>query len=81
MKTYRKEEQWVDLLESITCDKCGKVVEDVFEVQEAVSLVIHCGYGSKTWGDLSKVECDLCEQCIYEMIAPYARVSGYGPLA
>ena len=63
------------------CDRCRKKLsndgEHFYELQETVSIHVHCGFGSKTWGDLNNVNCDLCEQCIYELIADFARVSRY----
>jgi len=82
MKTYRKEERLVDELDTVECDRCHKIIkadsiQGQFEIQETVSIEVVCGYGSKTWGDLHQVECDLCEQCIYELISDFARVTRY----
>lgn len=79
MKKIVKEEKIIDEVYSIECDRCHKEVtrNDIFELQEFVSLDIHCGYGSKTWGDLHQVEVDFCEQCIYDLVAEYARVTRY----
>ena len=79
MKAYRKDENRVDVLDKIECDRCHQVIssKDNYDIQEVFSIDIHCGYGSKTWGDLHRVECDLCEQCIYELIKDFARVTRY----
>lgn len=82
MKTFTKEQAWHDVIDTIECDRCHKVIksdsiENHFALQETFSIDIKCGYGSKTWGDLHRVEADLCEQCIYELISPFARVSRY----
>lgn len=79
MKVYRKEAGREDVLESIECDRCHRVIhgDDLFKIQEVVSLDIRCGYGSKMWGDLHRVECDLCENCLFELIGDFARVSRY----
>ena len=79
MKVYRNEGVGTDTLDSVECDRCHRVIhsDDQFTLQEVVSLDIRCGYGSKTWGDLHRVECDLCEQCLYELIGDFARVSRY----
>ena len=82
MKKFRKEEQLVDILEEFECDRCHKIIKnesthDLFELQETFSIEVTCGYGSKTWGDLYRAECDLCEQCIYDLISDFARVTRY----
>ena len=70
-----------DMPDILSCDRCGKQIpndeEHHYELQETVSLHVHCGYGSKTWGDLNNVDCDLCEQCIHDLIADFARASRY----
>lgn len=79
MKAYRKEGEDAGTLESVECDRCHRVISshDLYTLQEVLSLNISCGYGSKTWGDLHRVECDLCEQCLYDLIGDFARVSRY----
>lgn len=76
MRTYRKEEQWVDIIDTLKCDRCGTNIDsgDILELQECVSFHFTCGYNSTTWGDMSMVECDLCQECIYTLIKDFARV-------
>jgi len=82
MKKYRDEQCTRPVLDEVECDRCHKVIvadsiAGQFELQETYSIDIKCGYGSKTWGDLHQVKADLCEQCIFELISPFARVSRY----
>jgi len=56
---------------SMQCDKCKKTytVEDVggLETQEFHHIMFKGGYGS-VFGDGARVDCDLCQHCLYEMI-------------
>lgn len=61
-------------LVSITCDKCRKVysVEDDekdcrLEIQEFHRIHFTGGYSS-VFGDGTRVDCDLCQHCLHEMI-------------
>ena len=78
MKTYVKEQQWVDVVDEFKCDRCGHVIKSdhidaVFELQETFSLDLTGGYGSKYFGDMTNVKADLCEKCLYEIFSPFAR--------
>ena len=57
-------------LESITCDRCKKVITDDFELQEIHSISFTGGYSS-VFGDMNRVDCDLCQQCLYELIGEF----------
>jgi hypothetical protein len=58
-----------------TCDICGKkyiIDSDPFETQEFHLVDFVGGYGS-VFGDMAKVECDICQHCLYEMIGKNCR--------
>jgi len=77
MITTKKVTVEIEDLDSITCDKCGKVFsydDDILETQEFLKINFYGGYAS-VFGDMTHVECDLCQRCLHEMIAPYMRVS------
>lgn len=59
----------------LTCDRCGRVVpeSDHAEWSETLRLRFTGGYGS-IFGDGSKVEVDLCQQCVKELIGPFCLV-------
>ena len=59
---------------SITCDKCGKTFENDLEIQEFHHIDYFGGYGS-VFGDMNKVECDICQHCLKEMIGDIIRVN------
>jgi transposase len=75
MKNY-KEIVVNDLeLTSITCDCCGVTHTDIFEIQEFLTWEDTCGYGNRMFGDLNKVELDLCQVCTFELLGKYVRVT------
>lgn len=62
---------------AIICDKCGRRAEsdlDHFEVQEYLSIDNIGGYGSVI-GDGTRLQLDLCQHCVKELLLPYARIS------
>ncbi len=78
---------------SIECDKCHKVylnseeevidgqhhitaMNDMFEIQEFHHIKFTGGYGSE-FGDGDKVECDICQHCLKEMIGSFCRITEY----
>ena len=60
---------------SCQCDKCKKIIvaTDHMEYQEMHHIHFTGGYGS-IFGDESRVECDLCQSCLQEMIGKFARI-------
>ena len=74
MKTYK--ETMIAHVASITCDKCGKCANRKDpDFSEFLSIEIIGGYDSKHWGDLTKAEIDLCEECHYGMFKDFAKLS------
>lgn len=64
-------------IQSVTCDRCNKswTPVDFIEYQEAHYINFTGGYGS-LFGDMSKVTCDLCQNCLYDLIKLYCYVDG-----
>ena len=65
MKKLKTIEVPENVIENITCDKCGKVSEDGF-IPYIHTISIDWGYGSKF--DTEKWEIDLCENCLVQML-------------
>lgn len=62
---------------SIICDRCGRRAEnesDSFEFGEYLSLDHIGGYGSIV-GDGTRLQLDLCQHCVRELLYPFARTS------
>lgn len=56
------------------CDRCKKRIEweDHMEFQEMHHIDFRAGYGS-IFGDETRVKCDLCQDCLKELIGEFAR--------
>lgn len=59
---------------SVTCDVCGKTYDDVMEIQEFLFINLDGGFNS-IFGDESKIECEVCQHCLKELLGKYLRVS------
>ncbi len=62
---------------SIICDRCGRrsdIESDDVEFDEYLSLNRIGGYGSII-GDGTRLQLDLCEYCIKELLYPFARIN------
>jgi len=59
---------------SITCDRCGKTFDDMMDMQEFHRVKFTGGYSS-VFGDMTKVECDLCQDCLKDLIGDYCRTT------
>lgn len=60
---------------TIACDKCGRSDDvDGMEGQEFLRHSDGAGYGS-VFGDGSRVELDLCQHCVKEVLGPWVRVT------
>ncbi len=71
MRTYKivtvKEQE----LTSFKCNRCNKeMINDDMELQESHSIGFVGGYSS-VFGDMNKVECDLCQQCLKDLIGEF----------
>jgi hypothetical protein len=75
MKIYKKFEELKAV--SITCDVCGRgAALDDYEGQEFISVDMVAGYGS-VFGDMNKVEFDMCQHCLQERLGQFVRVTPY----
>jgi hypothetical protein len=61
---------------AITCDRCRKTYDDVLERQEFLCWADTGGYGNIVFGDMSRVEIDLCQYCVIEVLGQWVRVLG-----
>lgn len=59
----------------MVCDRCKKVFDDTLETQEFLSWQMTAGYGNTQFGDLNKLELDLCQYCTKEVLGDWIRVS------
>ena len=77
MRNYREENQKVKVLETMTCDVCKKTYteKDWEETQEFHCIDFVGGYGS-IFGDGVRVQCDICQHCLNDLIGSYIRVVG-----
>jgi len=76
MINYETKKKLVKEVVSVKCDKCGKdysIEEDVFEIQEFHHIKFVGGYDS-IFGDGNKVECDICQSCLFETIKDICRI-------
>jgi len=60
------------------CDKCHKKfddknADDIYEIQEFLHFRNVGGYGS-VFGDEAKIELDLCQHCVKEVLGQYLRI-------
>jgi len=77
MKTYVVEITKTDVLDFVTCDVCKKVFKmpkNELDIQEMGSISFVGGYGS-IFGDGTKVECDICQYCLSELLGKYLRIN------
>lgn len=65
----------VNTLIGITCDCCGDRHEDVIETQEFLSFHTTAGYGNMAFGDMNKLDLDLCQYCQKKLLGDYIKVS------
>lgn len=63
------------VLDSITCDVCGKTYlvtsqKDSLEIEEFSHINFTGGYAS-VFGDSNNIVCDICQHCLRSMIEKY----------
>lgn len=71
-----KKKQTATVVVGFKCDRCGKDVscDDTYEYQESLHINFVGGYGS-VFGDGTKVECDLCQNCLQELIKDFCHIT------
>lgn len=60
----------------VVCDRCGKQMSDddpYNGYNNRTQIRFRAGYAS-LFGDGNKVEGDLCDRCLYELLGPYLRI-------
>lgn len=70
MIIYKKEMVEIEKPDKIICDRCKNEITDDFEIQEIISIKFTGGYLS-VFGDGIGVECDLCQDCLKELIGDF----------
>lgn len=75
MIKYKKKIKEVEVIEYFNCDFCGKKIkqEDHFEWDEMHRIHFVGGYGS-VFGDGCEVQCDICQNCVYQLIKNFAKM-------
>jgi len=66
----------------VVCDRCGKRMseDEPFDgYNNRTQIRFRAGYAS-LFGDSNKVEGDLCDKCLYELLGPYLRVVEPDPI-
>lgn len=74
MKLYLTETKQVERITAWICDKCQERYDDPFEMQEFHHIDFVGGYGS-VFGDGNQVLCDLCQDCLKELLGPFLRIA------
>lgn len=61
-------------LASIECDCCGTIIdaENVFEIQEFLTVNFCGGYGS-VFGDMTHIRGDFCQYCVKQLLGKYLK--------
>lgn len=75
MIKYKEVQQPTQEIVSVKCDVCGKEYnkgQDDFEIEEFHFIRFTGGYGS-IFGDGSRVECDICQNCLQKLIGDFCR--------
>lgn len=88
---YTTKTKEVSVETSASCDRCKTVFKnadetdengymtvnaqhDLFERQEMLNIKFRGGYGS-IFGDCDLIECDLCQNCVKELLGEYIRIT------
>lgn len=62
---------------NIICDRCKTNIQnnglEFSELQEMLNIEKECGYGS-IFGDGNIYTCDLCQNCVKELLGPYLNI-------
>jgi hypothetical protein len=67
LRKYIKVQQEVERIVSVQCNLCAHTMSPE-EAQESLNVHQVGGYFSQFFGDMTVLEFDLCEQCLYEMV-------------
>jgi len=72
MIKYKTKMEKVPVFDKFICDKCKQEVVNEMELQETYTIAFTGGYSS-IFGDMETVECDLCQECLQELIGDFCR--------
>ena len=75
--SYKKELKTVQhyIISAIICDRCKKEYSfHECDVDEFITINHVCGYDS-IFGDGNTINCDLCQNCIKELLGDYLNVT------
>lgn len=70
MIIYKTEMVEQKKFDKFICDRCQQEVEDELELQEAHNIKFVGGYLS-VFGDMNNISCDLCQQCLKDLIGSF----------
>lgn len=64
----------------MTCDVCktthtSSTMEGQMEIQEFWSFDDVGGYGNMAFGDMNRIELDMCQYCAKRLLGPYIRIN------
>ncbi|MET4695303.1 hypothetical protein [Endozoicomonas lisbonensis] len=68
-----------DVEVAVECDRCEKRYDknkDLCDFEEVLRLDFTAGYTS-AFGDGYRIQCDLCSDCLHQLISGYCRKSEY----
>jgi len=71
---FRKNDSMTLVVSAMDCDRCKIRYDQVVDLQEAVHVRLHAGYGS-AWGDDNLVDVVLCDTCTHTLLSPFAHVT------
>ena len=71
-------------LSGIRCDRCQAEarlhgdISGLFDFQEYLLVEFTSGYGAKAFDDGINYSCELCEQCVKDLLGDYLRATNSG---
>ena len=60
----------MEIVNSVTCDRCGREDSDPLEIQEYLPLDFVGGFNS-VFGDMEKYTGDICQRCLKAVLGNY----------
>jgi hypothetical protein len=73
MIKYETKQVEQKIVKSITCDVCKQEYTDTMDLQEFLIINFMGGYGS-VFGDSNKVNGEICQKCVKELLGKYLRI-------
>ena len=70
MRRYRSEV--INIIDSETCDRCGRTDNNELEMQEYLAIDFIGGYKS-VFGDMEKYTGDICQRCVKALLGNYLK--------